>query len=154
MGFVPSCCYDIIQGTIYIFYYSLQITYFLQFLFSYNSYKLNKQYYIITIDEVDLKDVVQAVISVKAKYYALGRMLGIHAGDLDAIMLEQPHNSNQALSDVLRKWLNQEYKTERYGLPTWRSLVEAVDNEAGGGNHALAKQIAQQHPAGMLLQSQ
>lgn len=94
---------------------------------------------------------MQAVIPLKALYFALGRMLGLRPGDLQAIQLEQSHNSQQALNDVLQKWLNQEYNTAKSGFPSWRALVVAVDNEAGGGNHALAKRIAEQHPAGRLL---
>ena len=32
------------------------------------------------------------------------------------------------------------------GKPTWRRLVEAVEDPVGGNNHALAQTIARQHP--------
>ena len=35
-----------------------------------------------------------------------------------------------------------------HGPPTWRRLVEAVDNPAGGSNHSLAERIAIDKPIG------
>jgi hypothetical protein len=58
---------------------------------------------------------------------------------------------DQALKDVLLLWLNQEYKVERFGPPTWRMLVEAVDKKTGGNNHELAKEIASNHPIGIYV---
>ena len=54
----------------------------------------------------------------------------------------------QALSEMLQVWLRHSYGIDKYGAPTWQRLVEAVDDEAGGNNHALAKKIASNHPAG------
>ena len=49
---------------------------------------------------------------------------------------------------VLRKWLQKTYNHQRHGPPTWKMLVEAVGNPAGGSNSALAETIARNH-AGM-----
>ena len=38
-------------------------------------------------------------------------------------------------------------QVERFGKPTWRRLVEAVQDPAGGNNLALAQKIAQDHPS-------
>ena len=51
--------------------------------------------------------------------------------------------------DVLLLWLLQKYKVEKFGPPTWRMLVEAVDKKTGGNNHELAKEIASNHPTGV-----
>lgn len=51
-----------------------------------------------------------------------------------------------ALTEVVLAWLRQKYNTARFGVPTWRKLVEAIDSEAGGNNHTLAKKIAAHHP--------
>ena len=37
-------------------------------------------------------------------------------------------------------------QVERFGKPTWRRLVEAVEDRVGGNNHALALKIAAEHP--------
>ena len=52
----------------------------------------------------------------------------------------------QAFTTVLTRWLRHSYDVKKYGPPTWRRLVEAVDSPAGGNNHALAKIIAENHP--------
>lgn len=96
------------------------------------------------LGEDDLADVMGEVRSLKAKYYPLGRALRLKASDLDAVREQYPRNVEQALNDVLILWLRQQYTTKRFGVPTWRMLVEAVDKE---GNHALAKDIARRHPA-------
>ena len=106
---------------------------------------------ILIVGEDDLKDVIQAIVSLKSKYYPLGVMLGLRSGDLQAIQQEHSQNSQQALNDVVQKWLNQDYNTMKYGMPSWRALVMAVENESGGGSHALAKRIAEQYPAGKFL---
>ena len=36
-------------------------------------------------------------------------------------------------------------QVERFGMPTWRRLVEAVKDEVGGNNRALAHKIAADH---------
>ena len=37
-------------------------------------------------------------------------------------------------------------QVEQFGEPTWRRLVKAVENRVGGNNHALARNIAAEHP--------
>ena len=37
-------------------------------------------------------------------------------------------------------------QVERFGKPTWRRLVKAVEDHVGGSNSALAQKIATEHP--------
>ena len=94
---------------------------------------------------------MEEVLSLKSAYYSLGRSLRLQTVDLRAIRKAYPNESDTelALEDVLLLWLRQKYNVERFGPPTWRMLVEAVDNKAGGNNHDLAKEIASNHPAGI-----
>ena len=85
-------------------------------------------------------------MDLKTYYYDLGIALGFPPQELTAI---QNRTIGNPLAGVLLAWLNQCHETERYGLPTWRRLVEAVDNPTGGNNHELAKTIASKHPAGI-----
>ena len=91
-------------------------------------------------------DVKSAVGDVAARYYSFGEALGLSPAKLDQISQDYRNYSEQALSQVINVWLKQCYNVERFGLPSWRMLVEAVDSHAGGGNHALAKKIAFAHP--------
>ena len=101
-------------------------------------------------DRSNLSDVMEEVISIQSKFYALGRSLRLEIRDLTAIREAYPSasDSERALEDVLLLWLDQKYDAEKYGRPTWRMLVTAVDKETGGNNHELAKKIADQYPAG------
>lgn len=94
------------------------------------------------IDESNIKEVFAAVYILRSKYYRLGRSLGLHADDLDAIRLDNPHNAHDALNDVLLTWLRQEYNVNKFGSPSWKRLIEAVGDKTGGGNPKLAKSLS------------
>ena len=96
------------------------------------------------IGEDDLPEVLEEVHSIKSAYLPLGQWLRLSNDDLKAIRETYPDASkaDQALKDVLLLWLLQKYKVEKFGPPTWRMLVEAVDKKTGGNNHELAKEIA------------
>ena len=85
----------------------------------------------------------QELITIKAKYYELGIMLGLRPGDLDAIHRE--NDIDRALTKIILMWLQQNYDVHKHGPTTWRNLVKAVDDPAGGNNHALAMSIADKH---------
>ena len=104
----------------------------------------------IDIDANDLIDVKEEVLSIQFLYYPLGQSLRLRIDDLRSICDAYPSESDaeRALEDVLLLWLNKKYDTDKFGLPTWRKLVEAVDRKGGGNNHQLAKEIASKHPAG------
>ena len=87
------------------------------------------------------------LITVKARFYAIGRALGLPMGELDSIRLSSQDHELQ-LNDILCVWLRQKYDVERFGNPTWRKLVEAIDDPAGANDHRLAKTIALHHPVG------
>ena len=98
-------------------------------------------------------EVVEAVLPIKSVYFALGQSLRLQAADLRSIKEKYPNESDdrEALSDILELWLQKKYKFEKFGTPTWRMLVEAVDRKAGGNNHDLAKEIASDHPAAGIM---
>ena len=70
--------------------------------------------------------------------------------ELSKIKKGFPSDLEQAFTEMLLVWLRHSYNIDKHGPPTWRRLVEAVDNDAGGSNPALAKKIASNHPAGTL----
>ena len=86
-------------------------------------------------------------------FYKFGIGLGLPPQELDKIRKENPQDMDQALTEVLLVWLRQRYSVGKHGPPTWRKLVEAVDNRVGGNNHALAKTIASNHPTGIYIPS-
>ena len=102
----------------------------------------------LIIGEDDLGDVMSEIITAKSRFYAIGRALGLPPGELNSIRLSTTQDHELQLNDVLFLWLRQKYKVERFGSPTWRKLVETIDNPAGGNDHRLAKTIALHHPVG------
>ena len=86
------------------------------------------------------------VVNIQSSYYQFGIELGLPLREMDVVKKEFQHDIVQAFTEVLRIWLRHRYNVEKYGAPTWRRLVEAVDNPAGGNNHALAKIVAQHYP--------
>jgi len=65
---------------------------------------------------------------------------------LEAIEADHRGNCARCLQIVLMKWLQKDYNHNKYGPPSWKSLVKAVDNPAGGNNCGLAETIAKRHP--------
>ena len=96
--------------------------------------------YFVSAGEGDFRDVYRELITIKAKYYELGIMLGLRADDLDTI--RNGNGIDRAFTEILLTWLRQNYDVHKHGPPTWRNLVQAVDDPAGGNNHALAMSIA------------
>ena len=91
-------------------------------------------------DDKDLRAVMDEVYALTAKYYELGRELGVPAYELETLRTKYgANNLEQALNEVVLKWLRG--RSHR----TWRALVEAVVSPAGGNNHPLAKEIAHRH---------
>ena len=99
-------------------------------------------------------DVMEEVMSIKLVWYRLGEWLRLQDDDLDAIQDTYPNpnerDSKRALKKVLLLWLQKKYNVEKFGLPTWKMLVIAVDKKTGGNDQELAKEIASRHPKGIL----
>ena len=114
---------------------------------------MNNDALIFITGEDDLADIMDEVLTIKSMYFALGRSLRLKNDDLEAICEKYPSESTaeRALDKVLLLWLKKQYNVERFGPPTWRMLVEAVNKKGGGNNHELAKQIASNHPAGIII---
>lgn len=88
------------------------------------------------------------MVALKASYYQFGIALRLSIRELDTIRKAFGQDVDQAFTEMLLAWLKHRYDVERFGPPTWRRLVEAANNPAGGNNHALAKKIANNHPPG------
>ena len=90
-----------------------------------------------------MRDVKRALNPLTARWMAIGIGMGLTIGQLDNIKVGNP---DECLPHVIAHWLKRNYNTEKFGLPTWRKLVEVVADEAGGNDRALAGKIAREHP--------
>ena len=94
----------------------------------------------------DICEVVKEVTGIQSNYYQFGIELGLPLNEMDAVQKAYRQDIPLAFTEVLKIFLKHCYNTQKYGPPTWRKLVEAVDSRTGGNNHALAKKIAEHHP--------
>ena len=96
----------------------------------------------------DLFDVQSELVLVTAKWRSIGTALRLKSGVLDSIQAVSGSNPPACLASMVTEWLRRNYNVKRFGEPTWQRLVEAVSHPAGGGNMALARDIARRHKAG------
>ena len=82
---------------------------------------------------------------VSHRWYLIGLELHLTQPQLSA--LEEDHRGkgqDRHLIGVLQKWLQQCYKTDKFGKPSWRVLVQAL--EVVDGCKPTAQQIKKQKP--------
>ena len=88
-----------------------------------------------------LREVFDAVHSCHTNWRNLCLVLGISDDDLAAIEQSRiAQGSDDCLREGLSRWLR-----GGYGRPTWRKVVDAVANSAGGDYYALALDIAEKY---------
>ena len=97
------------------------------------------------LDEEDLFDIQEALISAVAKWKSIGTGLGIKRGKLDEIEARHSGDPSECLAEMLTTWLRRSYDVKRFGEPTWRKLTQIVSKSAAGNNPALALTIANKH---------
>ena len=98
--------------------------------------------FFFSTDEDDLFDVIKDLTPVAARWKAIGIALRLKPGELNSINSGRP---DECLGEVIENWLMRNYNVDRFGLPTWRKLVEVVEDPAAGNNKALADEIARKH---------
>ncbi len=90
----------------------------------------------------DKVGVVNALTDVHCRYYEIGTQL--HLKGLNEIRTRNT-NDTIAMCEVIENWLKRNYNTTRFGVPTWKMLVEVVAHPNGGKNKFLAERIASEH---------
>ena len=96
----------------------------------------------------DLFDVQSDLIPVTAKWRSIGTALRLKSDVLESIQAGSGSDPPACLASMVTEWLKRNYNVKRFGEPTWQRLVEAVGHPAGGGNTAVARDIARRHKAG------
>ena len=64
--------------------------------------------------------------SLAAKWEQLSAYLGLAKADIDRIRESHPRDILGCWSEALSQWIKQNYSTQRFDLPSWRSLLKAV----------------------------
>uniref|UniRef100_A0A1X7TLG5 Uncharacterized protein n=1 Tax=Amphimedon queenslandica TaxID=400682 RepID=A0A1X7TLG5_AMPQE len=96
----------------------------------------------LSIDEYH--SVYDKVKSISASWKSFAISLRLRITDINIIEATSHGNAISSLQKVLEYWLMKNYDYERYGWPCWRMVCVAV--KEGGGNSALADEIAREHP--------
>ena len=104
-----------------------------------NLYNINDLLSCIGSD--DLFDIYSELLPVASKWKNIGLALRLAPDLLDTIGAKE----RDCLLAVLTQWLKKTYNVERFGEPSWKLLVKAVSDPAGGSDRALAGNIAQKH---------
>ena len=86
-----------------------------------------------------------AVFDSRKKWFDLCLALRVSVDELAAIDLNHHGDPSACLRQGLTHWLQGHYDVKKYGPPTWRLLVDAVANSAGGDDYALAWEIKRCH---------
>ena len=109
--------------------------------------------FIVYSAEEDTLSVYREVVSLAGSWSDVCLVLGLLPSDQSAIEAAHLGNPHKCLRAVVVKWLQKSYNYQKFGSPTWRMLVEAVGDPAGGNNVTLAETIAKKH-SGMHVHTQ
>ena len=97
---------------------------------------------LLCADIDDLIDVKCELLNLAHNWKGVGEALRLHPDLLSRIQANHPTDVTECLSAVLTEWLKKAYNTSRFGPPSWKLVVAAVANPAGGNDRSLADQIA------------
>lgn len=98
----------------------------------------------ITAGINDFQEIRREVQPVAGVWQAFAQEIGLMPSDVRELDLAHRGDPSRCLDNAIEKWLNQNYNTERFGLPSWKSIVVGIKQS---GNPALAKRIAESHPS-------
>ena len=77
----------------------------------------------------------------RANWDKLAIKLHLKNDDIKVIRNDNPGDSDACLIDTMALWLKENYNTQKFGVPSWRTLVKAVEKM----DKALANEIANKH---------
>ena len=77
-------------------------------------------------EEDDWNDVITECSSLAAKWKQLSGYLGLSFNLIDIIERNHSSDTFDYWNEALKQWIQQKYRTEKFGLPSWRTLLKAV----------------------------
>ena len=84
---------------------------------------------------------VDTVDTLAAVWDKFALKLHLKYDDIEIIKKDNPGDSRACLTKSMSQWLKENYNTARFGVPSWRTLVTAVQDI----DMALAHEIADTH---------
>uniref|UniRef100_A0A1X7T0X9 Uncharacterized protein n=1 Tax=Amphimedon queenslandica TaxID=400682 RepID=A0A1X7T0X9_AMPQE len=89
-------------------------------------------------------DVYEKMKSLSSRWKQIAFSWRIRIDTIKTIEANHRGDAEACLQNVIDHWLRKDYDYERYGGPCWRMVCVAV--KEGGGDPALANEIAREHP--------
>ena len=88
---------------------------------------MDNPYYIkIFTVEDDWNVVFKECKPLAAKWQELNTYLGLKLSTIDRIKSDFPSDCLSCLSEALKEWIKMNYDTQRYGKPSWNTLLKAI----------------------------
>ena len=79
---------------------------------------------------------------VTKRWLEIGLFLGISYGNLETLKTKSDYDKIQGVVNFWTKW---KYNYEKFGKPSWKSLVRAIGAQAGENARRAAKKVAAYH---------
>ena len=73
-----------------------------------------------------------------ADWHDLSAYIGLAIDDIECIRKDNHNDSKACLKKALHEWIKQNYSIEKFGLPSWRTLLKAVAEVHNGHFRKLA----------------
>ena len=93
----------------------------------------------------NIDEVMGEVITIAESWQKMLIFLHLPSLVKSTIAATNPTDPSACLRTVIVLWLQREYDVEQYGPPSWRALVQAVADPAGGNDTELAESIAEKY---------
>ncbi len=77
-------------------------------------------------EEDDWNIVVTECNSLCSKWEQLSAHLGLSKKLIDSIKKNHSNDNTDCWNDALDKWIGQNYNTKKFGMPSWKSLLNAI----------------------------
>ena len=76
--------------------------------------------------EDDWNVVFEECSPLASKWQQLSAYLGLKLSIINRIKSDFPSDSLGCLSEALKEWIMMNYDTQRYGKPSWKTLLKAI----------------------------
>ena len=92
-------------------------------------------------DDEQWNDMIIACSSLASKWHHLSGYLGLSLKTIRAIKENNANDAVACLNDALMQWICQDFNTVKYGLPSWKTLLRAVNRV----DQALFEKLVKDH---------
>ena len=105
-----------------------------------NSYKIISNFFSSHLDEDDQAEVEEALQCLHSRWREVATQLHLRNCDLASVSVQHLEPA-RAMGSIVTLFLSHNYNVERFGPPTWKAIMEAVEKPSGGANVAQAERI-------------